>query len=176
MAENNADDIDPNQTIHLPPTQYNLVSEQTVSYYSCIPFIHSFIHLFICSSNQMGVTPNQVENFPRFVNVDMKLMMAMTKFTKDSLLGPEGTYVQLGNYEDIFHFMGSASKFLVLNEIKPTVGDLELIFQMVVECASKLGEGNPEAVNIRNELTAQGILTNDGVVPADVRAVWITAA
>ena len=67
------------------------------------------------------------------------------------------------------------SLFLVKNDIKPAVSDLEMLEALAMETGRRLAKGDAHTVNRRAQLTSEGVLAPFGgdVVPLAVRGEWV---
>ena len=136
------------------------------------------IHLPDSLMAKLGVTTQDVEQYPPLKAYSDKLLYAITDACRKSLVGMDGTNLQM---MDAIHngneglVLGQVCLFLVKNQIKPMASDLTLLEDLVKETATRLGEGDMHAVNRRHQLTAVGVLkpAGDDIVPDAVRAEWV---
>ena len=136
------------------------------------------IHLPDSLMEPLGLTTQDVEQYPPIKAYSDKLLYAITDACRKSLVGTEGTNLQmidaiLNGNEGLV--LGQVCLFLVKNQIKPMASDLFLLVDLVKVTATRLGEGDMHAVNRRQQLTAEGVLkpAGDDIVPDAVRAEWV---
>jgi hypothetical protein len=125
----------------------------------------------------LGVTDDDVMEYPTLVVYDDKLFCAMVDCCRKHFVGVDGTNLQMIDTigENEGTYMCQVSMFLVKNRIKPLASDVMLLAPGVQETAKRLGHGDIHAVNRRHQLTGEGVLkpAGDDIVPDAVRVVWI---
>ena len=136
------------------------------------------IHLPDYVMAEIGVTTQGVEQYPPMKGLNDKVAYAATDACRKGLVGTDGTNLQMINAINNGNeglVIGQVCLFLVKNQIKPMASDLILLEDLVKETARRLGEGDMQAVNRRQQLTAAGVLkpAGDDVVPDAVRAEWV---
>lgn len=128
-------------------------------------------------SAKLGVTDEQVDQYPQIVNYSDVLVFAAADACRKGLAGLDGTNLQMMDAIDDGLLLGQLCLFLVKNRIRPMASDLKMIGDMVMEVGRRLANGDLYSVNRRHQLTNNGVLhpTGDDIVPDAVRAEWLGA-
>ena len=125
---------------------------------------------------RIGLTSDEVAGFPMTNKHTDVLGHGIAELARKSIVGVDGTNIQMveaiGNDDDLY--TGQAALYLAKNHLNPTAGDVAMLAPLAEETARRLlSLGDSHTVNRRAELKNTGILTDDDVVPANIRLQWI---
>ena len=125
-----------------------------------------------------GLTIAMASRFPRMQRYSDKLGFLAIDACRKAFVGVQGTNIETMDFikaSDAPIVVAQISLFLVKNDIKPAVSDLEMLEALAMETGRRLAKGDAHTVNRRAQLTSEGVLAPFGgdVVPLAVRGEWV---